>query len=363
MKIGILTFHCAHNYGAVLQCYALQEVLNQFGHEVEVIDYRPQYLLEAYNIFNKKRFISKKYNFLLRKAIIEALILYTRIKRYKAFNKFIINKLKLSPPINNKEIPSNYDIYVMGSDQIWNPKITNGFDDIYFGQFLFTKQNQKYITYAASMEAKCLSHQEVEFYKNRLKNFDAISVREKILAELLQPLCTSTIQSVIDPTLLVNSNIWNNIIQEPKIKKKKYVLVYQVRYNQNTIKIARNIAKQIGGVVIEVSSSISLKKIIKSKQAVSPEEFLGYIKNAAFVITTSFHGTAFSIIFKRPFYCIQLNDGNDTRSSSLLNSLGLSDRMISINENPKPDSIKYENVYKLLNNIRKQSFSFLKDSI
>lgn len=102
---------------------------------------------------------------------------------------------------------------------------------------------------------------------------------------------------------------------------------------------------------------------MQSKQSVSPEEFLGYIKNASFVITTSFHGTAFSIIFKRPFYCIQLNDGNDTRSSSLLNSLGLSNRMLTIDEEPKPNLIEYESVYGLLNDLRKQSLYFLRKSI
>lgn len=363
MKIGILTFHCAHNYGAVLQCYALQETLSQLGHKVEIIDYRPQYLLDPYNIFNKKRIISKNPIEFLKNIVKEFLILYIRIKRYNRFNRFIINRLNLSHPIYDKEIPSNYDVYIMGSDQIWNPQITNGFDDIYFGQFLFTKKNQKYIAYAASMEVKSLSSHDAEYYKNNLKNFNAISVREKTLAELLQPLSTTAIQSVIDPTLLINSNIWGNIIKEPKIKNKKYVLVYQVRYNSKVVKIAQKIAKQINGIVIELSSSISLKKIMQSKQSVSPEEFLGYIKNASFVITTSFHGTAFSIIFKRPFYCIQLNDGNDTRSSSLLNSLGLSNRMLTIDEEPKPNLIEYESVYGLLNDLRKQSLYFLRKSI
>lgn len=363
MKIGILTFHCAHNYGAVLQCYALQETLKQIGHDVEVIDYRPQYLLTSYSIFNKYRILSKNPILMIRFFIREMLLLPVRIKRYHAFNEFIETKLNLSHRIMKRDIPSSYDIYIMGSDQIWNPKITQGFDSVYFGYFDFHKGEKKYISYAASMEANLFDTKSTQFYVKALNNFDALSVRETRLAELLQPLTTKKIEIVLDPTLLANRNIWNRIALEPSIKR-KYVLMYQVRCNENTLRIANNIANQIGAVVIEIMSYPTRHFSKKQLPWSSPEEFLGLIKNAACVVTTSFHGTAFSIIFNRPFYCIQLDDGWDTRSLSLLKTIGLCDRMIKKSETPKFTEIDYNGeINKCLFQLRENSLHYLMNNV
>lgn len=363
MRIGILTFHCAHNYGAVLQCYALQETLKQMGHDVEIIDYRPKYLSTPYVIFDKKRFLSKNPIFLIKHSIGEILLLPTRIKRYNAFDKFINNRLNLSHRIIKRTIPDNYDVYIMGSDQIWNPKITQGFDPIYFGFFDFPKTNKKYISYAASMEIKLLDEKSADYYHKALNNFDSVSVRETNLAKLLQPLTSKKIDTVLDPTLLANTNVWNNIAVQPSIKR-KYVLVYQVRYNKSTLRIAHNIANQINAFVIEIMAWPTIYHNKNRLQCSSPEGFLGLIKNAACVITTSFHGTAFSLIFNRSFYCIQLNDGGDTRSQSLLNSIGLSDRMIKNDETPKFTEIDYnEKINKCIFELRESSLRYLRNNV
>lgn len=362
MKIGILTFHCAHNYGAVLQCYALQETVKQMGHDVEVIDYRPQYLLTPYNIFNKHRILSKNPILVIKHCIREIFILAVRLKRYKAFNKFIVDRLKLSHPIIKHDIPDSYDTYIMGSDQIWNPQMTQGFDPIYFGYFEFQKGPKKYISYAASMETKLLDDKSTNFYLDALNNFDAISVRETRLAELLQPFTTKKIETVLDPTLLVDRSIWNRIALQPSIKR-KYVLVYQVRYNKNTLCIAHYIANQIDAIVIEITAFPSMFSKYKL-QSSSPEEFLGLVSNAACVITTSFHGTAFSIIFNRPFYCLQLEDEGDTRAQSLLKSIGLCDRMIKSNESPKFTEIDYnDEINKRIFQLREDSLNYLRNNI
>ena len=218
-KIGILTFHCAHNYGAVLQCYALQETLKKMGHDVEVIDYRPQYLLSPYAVFNINRIKSNNPLKIIKRSIRETILLGVRLKRYYTFYQFIKNKLSLSSRITKYNIPESYDVYIMGSDQIWNPKITEGFDPVYFGNFNFQKGSKKYISYAASMEANELNNQAKNTYKKFLKNFDSISVRENQLAELLQPLSEKNIETVLDPTLLADNQIWDNIAQKPDISK------------------------------------------------------------------------------------------------------------------------------------------------
>lgn len=363
MKIGILTFHCAHNYGAVLQCYALQETLKQMGHKVEVIDYRPQYLLKPYAILNKERFISTNPFKILKRIIREFLLLVVRLKRYKVFEDFIQNKLILSCRVTKNNIPSYYDVYIMGSDQIWNPYITDGFDPVYFGLFNFQKGNKKYISYAASMETKILDDHAKNTYKRILNNFDSVSVRETQLASLLQPLTDLKINVVTDPTLLADITIWKKLARKPDLNK-KYVLVYQVRTSNETLRIANGIAKQINAVVVEVTAwhKTNFKK--NNLQCESPESFIGLIKYASCIITTSFHGTAFSIIFNKPFYCIKLDDGSDTRSISLLNSVALIDRMIDKKEKvPVFSKINYDIVNDKISKLRNESLDFLRSSL
>ena len=160
MKIGILTFHCAHNYGAVLQCYALQEVLKGMGHTVEVMDYRPSYLKAPYDIVSFRRIQSRNPIRLMKGMISEFLSLPERIIRHKGFDRFIKEQLCLSAP----GIPSDCDAYVMGSDQIWNPGITQGFDGVYFGYLPFPKGHRSYIAYAASMEREALDDSEKNYF-------------------------------------------------------------------------------------------------------------------------------------------------------------------------------------------------------
>ena len=201
MKIGILTFHCAHNYGAVLQCYALQEVLKRMGHTVEVMDYRPAFLKTAYDIVSFRRIYSRNPLKILKSLVSEFLCLPERIRRYKGFDSFIKNRLRLSSP----DIPSDCDVYIMGSDQIWNPGITQGFDGVYFG----------YLP----------ADSEKDYLQKALCNFDAVSVRETHLANLLQPLTEKKVSVVLDPTLLADSSVWNVFLGQRPMKR-KYVLVY-----------------------------------------------------------------------------------------------------------------------------------------
>ena len=352
MKIGILTFHCAHNYGAVLQCYALQETLKNMGHKVEVIDYRPDFLLSPYKVWDIYR--DKYYNYFLKRLVLECLILPRRIAKRKVFDLFIQTKLCLT---KEKTISPSFDAYIMGSDQIWNPQITNGIHKPYFGYFNFPKGNRKYIAYAASMEVSSLNQETKDFFTKALKNFDAISVREKTLANLLQPLTPQKIETVLDPTLLANPTMWDSIIKRPLINN-KYVLVYQVRYDPNTKRIAQSIANQIGAKVIEITALIYQEYKRNVYQCCSPEEFLGWIKYADCIVTTSFHGTAFSIIFRKPFYCLKLGKG-DTRAVSLLQELGLENRMVEKTSSPDCQLIDYQKATMELTHLQKKSHQYL----
>lgn len=359
MEIGILTFHSAHNYGAVLQCYALQEVLKEMGFVVTVIDYRPYYITRAYNIINIYRILSRNPLEIFRKIILEFLCLIKRIRRYNKFDNFINKYYNLSII---RDISPDYEVYVIGSDQIWNPKITRGFDGYYFGCFPFPKGKRKYIAYAASMETESLSDSMKDYLRTYLCNFDAISVRESQLAKLLRSLTDKDIHVVLDPTLLADISIWNKFISKPPLKE-KYVLIYQVRGDRKiTKKIANHIAKQLGALVVTITVLPTWRRGKWLLQTESPQDFVNWFRYATCVVSASFHGTAFSIIFNKPFYCIKMGF-RDTREISLLSSLGLENRIVEKNSLPVFNEIDYKDINCKLRKYRNESMCFLKSSL
>ena len=304
MKIGVLTFHCAHNYGAVLQCYATQEFLKSQGHDVEIINYRPEYLLDPYRLFDINRILRGTPILFFKAIIIELLMFGNRYKRFRGFENFINKRLNIGKVVGKDTLPSDCDAYVIGSDQVWNPKITRGFDSVYFAGFPFVKGEKKYVSYAASMETKNLDDAQIEFFKKNLCNFDSLSVREDALQQLLLPLTSKSISHVLDPVLMASSRIWDRFSSD-KTDVDKYVVVYQVRSHPDTLRIAHHIATQIGAKVKILVAWPVFRSVKGTDQTATPEAFVDTIRNAACVVTTSFHGTAFSVVFKRPFYTVK----------------------------------------------------------
>lgn len=330
MKIGILTFHRAHNYGAVLQCFALQETLKKLGHDVEVIDYRPQYIESAYRLITvrdiNKVSIIQYAKFLLR----DILLLPIKLIRRRHFQSFLKKKLSMSEKVLGTSIPSDYDIYVVGSDQVWNKNITNGYDDVYFCYFQFEKENKKFISYAASAEDASICNDDLTFFQKRISNFDAISVREDHLVKYLSNVTNARIYKTIDPTLLFDRSFWNQYLPS-KVSSRSYIIVYQARYDRKLILKAQNIAKSLNCELIEMSAwTIPLSRMGKKGMQTSPLGFVNYIKNAKLVLSTSFHGTVFSVIYGVPFYYVAMSDGWDTRALTLLADLNLQDRAIKL---------------------------------
>ena len=220
MKIGILTFHCAHNYGAVIQCYGLQQYLKSLGHEAYVIDYRPYYL-DVYKLPQLSISRIKDIPTYLKTLVKHILVGNVDEKRYQAFEDFIAQRLNLISYTPHQDY-SDFDAIVVGSDQIWNPMVTGGcFDDEFFG----FNAKCKVISYAASSRFVSLSDEQKVYLKSRLDKIDSISVRESSLKKLLQPLTDKPIAHVIDPSFLPDVVEYENLC--PPIKEKKdYVLVY-----------------------------------------------------------------------------------------------------------------------------------------
>lgn len=326
MRIGILTFHLADNYGAVLQSYALQTYLRKQWHKVEVIDYRQPHLAKNWALITKDRLLGKRWQGTVIRLITEfGWKFWFRWARKKGFNHFRNHVLSMSRPVFSwKQIP-HYDVYIIGSDQIWNYQLTGGLDKAYLG--LFDKGQSKIIYYAASTFPFKIDDAAKTSFRKTFNNADAISVREEVLVDIYQPLTEKPINVVVDPTLLLGADEYDDIVVSPK--KRNYVLVYEVREHPDTIKFAERIAKQLDCHVEYLTSGLHTKFTKNVHQSATPEQFLGYIKNAKCVITTSFHAVTFSIKFKVPFYVFMFGDMNDSRSHNICKIYGLESRCIS----------------------------------
>ena len=252
---------------------------------------------------------------------------------------------------------SSFNAIILGSDQIWNPKITGGhFDDDFFG----FNAKCKVISYAASSRFVSLSEEQKAYLKSRLEKIDSISVRESSLKSLLQPLINKPIINVIDPSLLPDVNEYNQLCTPVK-EKRPYVLVYEIKRNLDTLRIAREIAKLLGIEVIELVACASPRFYGKSfRMEAGPMDFLSYIKNAECVVTTSFHGMALSLKFQKNFYSLRQGTDADLRAESLLSKLGLLSRFIPLDSSVTSYSqLDYAEILPRLNEEIKFSKEFL----
>ena len=353
-KVGILTFHRAHNYGAVLQVYALQQFIKANSCEVEIVNYDSD-VFRQYSLLN----FFKRKNPIKMAAIILCKI-RSAYTRHKAFENFIKDKLLQSKLVvkNIYDIETaQYDLYVIGSDQVWSLQIGFGFDPIYWGVFK-TENNASKISYAASSETYPYPAKFDGQIKEALKCFLKISVREDNFANYLDEYTNKKIEVVLDPTLLVDRKIFDEIAIPPK-KSSKYVLVYQVANDPEVLKVAEDVAKQINAEVIELKGRLSGRP--KSKGCVetaSPQEFIGFFKNASCIITTSFHGTAFSIIFEKEFYFVSLSNYSN-RSVSLLEKLCLDERVIKTDSKVLYEKVNYSVARLVLGKEKNKSEKFI----
>lgn len=358
MKIGILTFHCAHNYGAVLQCFSLQEYLRTLGHEVFVIDYRPEYLNRVYPKNSIRLWVSKTLLSTIKKIKYELKVHKTRKKRYDNFENFINSYLRLAPYTKGMSF-NDYDLLFIGSDQIWDKEICGGqFDPLYFG----INVDCPVVPYAPSNKISFLNENEKLFFEKALKQYPFISVREQKLLEVLQPLTPKKIHHVVDPTLLANDILIKKIKNERKVKD-KYVLIYEIIEHPEVIEQAKTFAKKHGYKVVMLSAYLMDSNLDYRDQSASPEDFVNYIRNAEYVFTTSFHGTAISIICKTNFVSFRQNTSSDIRIQSLLDSLGLLDRFIEMEDIIPNNNIDYDGLDPILHKEIYKSRQFVNDCV
>lgn len=326
----IVTTQRHFNFGTLLQCYALQRYVEQCGYDVEVLDY----LGKEYKIsrYRKSRILlgDIRRNPLKRLAILKN---YFRIvKRERLFKKFLKHRINLTP----KQYP-NFEglrrnspqkgIYIAGSDQIWNPRL-GGFKPVYF--LKFAPANATKISYAASFGIDKFNEEDARQLPEMLKGFQVVSCREQSGVELLKRVGVET-SLVADPVFLLEESDWEHL-EDENIEKKycgNYILSYFLSYSKEKEQFVKS---YFGADAKEINISVDDSASSKSILGIGPEQFISLIANSDFLITDSFHGIVFALIFQKSFYVMKRNlskeNSQDARILDLLRMLCLEDRWL-----------------------------------
>ena len=322
MKIGILTYQRAENYGALLQAYAMMTYLKSLGHEVSFVDYWPKYHADYFKIFSWKTF--KRKGMKGKILMILNYILPTKHVRKHRLQRFMHERLGL----NKKAIytdanatTEHYDVVIYGSDQIWRKQNLGGvgFDKWYYGSSNVVAD--KKVVYAGSMGVIESSEEDDEYVKKMMDNFDSISVRENDLKDHLQKLGVDSIQ-VIDPVFLLTKEQWRSL-KAPSKHKGEYILFYNLLNSNQARQFADQLSLEKGLPVIEINKNPFKGTVCDA----SVERFLQLIDDAAYVVSNSFHGVALSLIFEKQFYAVGMGRRSN-RVLSLLSSIDVSPRYI-----------------------------------
>lgn len=334
MKIGIITFHAAFNYGSMLQAYAMQTFLENKGYEVEIVNFRQKSQKIGYpkpidfsTLHNCKQSVKR-----ILTAPSTILPLY---KKWHLFDVFLHQYLHLTKEYSTleelKNIHLDYDIFITGSDQIWNTK-TFDFSEAYFGTFVDTLKTRK-IAYAPSMGPEP-EKQDVAYLKYLLQDFNNVSVREERTKNfLVDNNIYSDVSVVLDPTMLLEGKDYDRLYMSEPLINGDYIFYYTPgTIRHEFLSEAAKIGQQVGIPIICDScynpGDLARYDNVRPYPQVGPSEFLNLIKNAKIVCGASFHLMVFSILFEKEFYC--MNGDVDSRMNNLMNVCGTEGRIWSV---------------------------------
>lgn len=313
MKICTITCQNANNHGARLQCYALARALQQQGHEVEVIDYRPDYMRGAQSLlYWPGRSLKEWVKLIVR--FPDRLRELRRQTCFESFSQRFIPRTRIYWNIEDlRSNPPMADMYIAGSDQIWNTNFRNGTDPGYYLDF--GPANVRRESFAASFATEKITPSSVSFVKENLKRFDKITVREQSGLEILKDLgFDGELQE--DPVFLLSKEQWNEVADGTGAGE-KYILVYDFYLGEDIKQRAQKIAKELGLKIYAICSA-PLRYADRNFECSGPETFVSLIKNASYVISNSFHGTVFAMIYGVPFCVVDRPDGLNIRMHDLL---------------------------------------------
>ena len=341
MKIGIITIHNSPSYGGSLQSYALYRYLELQGYNVEIIDLHRPYqrdyqVSRVYKVYSEKSLFQSLLLSLKKsvKGILEKRTATESLYSEKAFEKFqsFNGMIKYSEPYLGCDMlyrnPPIYDVYITGSDQVWNPYQPYCIEPYFL---TFVPKGKKRVSYAASVGLDKLPIVFEDKVSKWLKNYNYISVREQKTANYLSALTGLNIATVADPTFLLTPEYWNKIAVRPK--SKNYILMFTLGTNSKVLEYCRSLSSESGLDLIslrmkqpEYAESMGYYAVTDA----GPAEFLGYLANADLVITDSFHGTVFSFLMgaKNVFTYISDSNKRGVRIINLYDEMGCSDHIL-----------------------------------
>lgn len=367
-KIGIITFHNSYNCGSMLESYAMQTVIKKKFGSVEIINFSSSGQKELYDIFTKNNSI--------KKIIKNILVLphYQKVKKnnrkYEEFkNKNFILSEEIHNPLECND--SNYSAVIAGSDQIWNVTISD-YDDIYMLPWV---ENAKKIAYAPSFGAKnpMKYYHDKEKYTKMLRNFDSLSIREFNGKKWIKDMINVEVPVLLDPTLLLEENDYNEIEDTSFHPNGNYLFFYSPSFDRNVCKFVKKVADKYGLKVITWSTKSYYIKFIKEFGFIlppyeSPAVYLHLIKNADLILTTSYHGTIFSTIYRKKFFTIKNGGmyGDDDRVKTLLDQLDMEHHLIPYTFDDNFNylqEVDYSNYDKTVPLLKRKSLAYLENNL
>lgn len=377
--VGIITILKVNNYGAELQAYATQKIMNLLGYDAEIIDYlyyrnlghiKEKSSLHFYPYPLRNRI--KEYGLRFIDIIGEVFMSDTgKLRKYRfeefhrLFTKFSPTQYKCYSELFNN--PPKYDAYCVGSDQVWNPRCYTNLNPYFLR---FAPYNAVKFSYASSFGVSTLPECAKAVYAECLSNIKNISVREKGGVDIVNQLTGREAALVADPTLLLSKAEWQTVEKPINDIPEKYILVYELHPIRKIMEIATYMAGHIGCKIIRICKDTHYSK--NTADAINivdagPSEFIYLFNHATVVVTNSFHGTAFSLNFKKDFYCVlSKKASNNSRQLGLLNLCGMSDRII-YDDQPMPDlntlSINYDKASKILEEFKSYSIKYIRRAI
>lgn len=356
MKIYTVTF-LINNYGSLLQAFALQSRLREFGAEPEILVKLPKLRLSRLRSWLSVLKPVKHYSLMQR--IKKRLHVRKYVEKNKKLSQFKNSNISYTSIEDEQLFCKNIstgDLFLAGSDQIWSVALAP-LSKWYTLQWIDKKGIKKY-SYAASIGLSELSEGQLSVYKEGLSDFQVISLREKHAVDLLSPVFEGEIRQDLDPTLLYDKTFWRRI-ESPRLVEEPYVFVYMLRPDNNVIKLAKRIAQDKGYKLIYTGLFADHYNGVETVCDAGIPEFLSYIDHAEAVVVNSFHGTVFSVLFEKPFLSVKVAS-TSSRVESFLEMTGLMSQYVEDVNRTYPLNLDFSAALKILEKERDKSLEYLK---
>ena len=359
MKVGILTFPNSISYGATLQMYALYRAVEKMGHGVEIINYHNAYMKAEKHVTQKTKSRTRA---MLRRML--HCRLYGAFRCFEKENMVFYPKKSVDQCGCLPEIAKRFSAVICGSDQVWNPDITDK-DLSYFLDFC--GESTRRIAYAPSFGVENLAAEFFAQVSEELGKFHAISVREKSGQHLVQQMLNREVTMVVDPTMLLDASDWSAMEQPHSLGRGEYILYYTIRRSESLMRFCRHLSKQTGLKIVVVGGNPldALRKrdeMVDYAVDISPKQWLFLVHHARYVVTNSFHGTAFSINYRKDFY-VEFSSLTNSRLANIVQIFGLQDRVVKEGALENLADVDYSRVAQELPTLQEQSLSYLRNAL